>query len=437
MTLMTMLTLGAFSQSHAEPADSVAAIVDDKVISSLDLEDRMALVLGTTGLADTPENRARILPQVIRQLIDEELQMQEAQRLGITVGEEQLQGGINRIEKQNNRVPGSLEQYLEAKKIPKTSFYHQVKAQIAWSEIIQRAVRSRVHISDQEVARESARRTGKGQTSEAPAGASQEVRLATILLPVDAPNAEAGVRKLADHLSEEIRQGLSFEAVAGQFSSSTGSTRFIDPFWIGASQLDPMIAQALSNAAKGTVTAPIRTPGGFQIIKLLDRRTAQAAQGEEKDTGEHNVEIAFKQILMRLKPDAKTKEAELLLKLAGQVRQSPGKCTDASVAGARDMEDLDFRVKLLRAPAARMPKKLRDILLDLQPGGVSQPVVTPQGVWIFMLCEKIESTGAPKESTASEDAIRQALFEEKMELEAQKYLRNLRQQAFIEVRQKF
>jgi peptidyl-prolyl cis-trans isomerase SurA len=425
----------------------IAAVVDDQVISSVDLADRMALVIGTTGLPDTPETRSRIMPQIIRQLVDEKLQMQEAARDGITVSDAKLKEGIAHIEQQNGKAPGSLDAFLDSKGLSKLSMYAQVRAQIAWSEIVLKKIRPRIKISDQEIARYAHRKeaaatptAASAALAKAPQGKVQEVLIATIQLPVDAPENEANIRKLAEKLAHDIRSGASFEAVAAQFSSSTGGPR-ATPFWVDPSQMDKAIVAAVARAGKGGVTDPVRTPLGYQIIKLIDIRrgpapavpataTTPAVAAEQ----EAPAELAFKQILMSLKPDAKPKEAEVLLQLAREVQQSPGKCEEKSMAGAGDLSDLDFRVTLTRALSSDLPEKLRDFLLKLHVGQASDPVITPQGVRLFMLCERIDLPPSKKAPAESEDAVRQAIYAEKLELEAQKYLRDMRRQAFIEVR---
>ena len=263
--LLTASALAVFTPALLVPpaaqalqagAVGIVAVVDDQVVSSLDVSDRLALVMGTTGIPDTPENRARLAPQILRSLVDERLQMEEADRQSVTVSDAKIQQGIAEIEKQSGKPPGSLEEYLTAKGLSKASFRAQVKAQIAWSEVLARKVRPKIRISDQEVARYVKRR------QESPASA-QEVQIASILLPVDAPAADASVKKAADKLGSEIRGGVSFDAVASQFSSGTGSTRAAPPVWVDVSQLDPAIASAVAKAGTGGITPAGTHRGGL------------------------------------------------------------------------------------------------------------------------------------------------------------------------------
>jgi len=407
----------------------ITAVVDDQVVSTVDVGDRVALVMGMTNIPDTAENRARITPQIVRQLIDEKLEMEEATRDGISISDPKLREGIAKIERQNGKAQGSLEQFVEAKGLSKLSLYAQVRAQMAWSEVVLKKIRPRIKISDREVASYVRRK----EASAATAGKIQEVQIATIHIPVDTPANEANVQKLAEKLVGEIRAGASFEAVASQFSSHTGGAQTTDPFWVEAAQVDPAIATALTKTSKGGITDPVRTPTGYQIVKFIDERRAADATAAAADV-DARAELAFKQILMTLKPDAKPKEAELLLKLAKEVQQSPGKCEDRSMAGAGDLSEMDFKVTLTRALSSDLPEKLRDFLLRLSVGTVSEPVITPQGIRLFMLCERIDLPPAKSAGPVGDESIRQSIYAEKLELEAQKYMRDLRREAFVEIR---
>jgi peptidyl-prolyl cis-trans isomerase SurA len=278
------------------------------------------------------------------------------------------------------------------------------------------------------------------KVKKSPEGKVEEVLIETIHIPVDAPKNEGGVQKLAGSLAREIRGGASFEAVASQFSSHTGGMAATDPFWVEAAQVDPAIAEALLKTPKGGVTDPVRTATGYQIVKLVDvRRAAPSSSSEatEASETETRAELAFKQILMTLKPDAKPREAQLLLQLAKEVQQSPGRCEDKTMAGAGDLSSMDFRVTLTRAMSGDLPDKLRDFLMKLKVGQASDPVITPQGIRLFMLCERIDLPAGKVIETAGgsgDESIRQAIYAEKLELEAQKYMRDLRREAFIEIR---
>ncbi len=426
----------------------IAAVVNDKIISTLDLGERVDIVMATTGIPDNAENRARLMPQILRQLVDEQLQREEGERNGITIPPEKLKEGFSQIEQQSNRPPGSLEEFIRQRGLSMSSFEDQVRAQMTWSEIVLRKVRPRIRISDAEIARYVSRKSGQNKAAAAKPAVQQplakEVKIAVMQLPVDSPKNEPKIRAIAVKLADAIHNGAQFEAVAAQFSSSTGAVR-AEPFWVETAQLDPIIVKGITGLAKGGVSVPVRTASGYQIVKLVDFRKVPAmaekpienkvADAEEL-APEPRAELTYKQILMNMKPDAKEQEAELLLKLSREVARKPGKCEDKSMAGAGDLEDVDFTVTLNRAVSDEMPEKLRELLMIMNVGGVSQPVVTPQGIRLFMLCERIElpADTSVARTNADTGATKQAIYAQKLELEAQKYMRDLKRSAFIETR---
>lgn len=440
---LSLFSLFCCASAFAADSLDIAAIVNNQVISTLDLNQRVAIVMNTTGIPDTPENRSRLVPQILRQLVDERLQMEDGERNGITIDNERVKEGVAQIERQSNKAPGSLEEFFAMRGLSKENFYSQVRAQMTWAEIVMKKIRPRVRVSDQEVARYVARKAAPVAKAAAIEPLAREVKIAVIQLPVDSPQNDPKIKKIAAKLVEEIHSGAKFEAVASQFSASVGSTRIAEPFWVETAQLDPNITKALTGLPKGGVSAPVRTGSGYQIIKLVDSRKPQALPQQAKveatkpqEEGEPRAELAYKQILMNLKPDAQEKEADLLLKLAREVAKAPGKCDEQSMAGQGDLADLDFNVTLTRGHSDEMPQKLRDLLMMMKVGAVSQPVVTPEGIRLFMLCERIDlpPDNSPATANASADATRQTIFTQKLELEAQKYMRDLRREAFVEIR---
>lgn len=432
LTFILALFLASSALADATPV-KVVAVVGDQVISSLDLQDRVYLIMVTTGIPDTSENRAKLTPQILRQLVDEKLQMQDATAANITISDERLHSAIAQIEKQNNKEPGSLEAYIESRGASKTSFYNQVRAQAAWVEIVQKKIRPRIRVSDQEVARYVERRTAAAATGNVGA---QEVQIAVIQLPVDSPKNEASVRKVAQKLADEIHSGVSFDAVASQFSSGSGGSA---PFWVEASQLDPSISAVLAKTPKGTVTDPLKSGAGYQLIKLVDTRKkpgeGEAAPAATATTAEPRVEYAFRQVVITPKQGEK-KNDKTLADIVAAITKTPGPCTDKMV-GTASGKDADVNVTFLRRASESLPDNVRGILGGLKVGGVSSPVTTPDAVRLFILCERAElPPQKPSEEPAhpSGEAIRQAIFSEKLELEVQKYMRNLREQGFIEVR---
>ena len=430
---LIVLSLFAFSAIAQTDSDNVVAVVNDQIISSTDLNERVDLVMGMTNIANTPDNRSKVIPQIIHQLVDERLQMQDAEQNGVTISEDKVKGGVVQVEQQNHKPNGSLEKFLEEKHLSKNSFFAQIRAQLAWSEIVLKKLRPRVRISDQEVANYSKRKTTTSPRINNKQIIS-DVMIEVMVLPVYTPKSENNTRKLAEKLASEIKNGVDFRAVANQFSSKIKTT---DAFWVEVAQMDPKIVAALVKVTKGGITEPIRTDAGYQLVKLLDvKQKNVAGKTKPEPSNAPSTELAFKQILMKLKPDAQKPEDAILLQTAKEVASSQGRCDAKTISASDNLKDFDFDVSFVRENSNNISEQLRDILLNIKVGQVSEPVITPQGIRIFMLCERIDLPNSVSQtvSKVSDEAARQAIFEEKLELEAQKYMRNLRKEAFIEIR---
>lgn len=413
LPLILLLTMPSLAGARQEDV-GIAAIVNEEIISSADLANRMRFIVATTGLSDTADVRDRLFPQVVRQLIDETLQLQEAARLGIIIAPKDLEQAIAALEKQRGEPPGGLFAKLERYGVPKDTFLAQLRAQLAWSKAVIRKVRPQIRVSDEEVERARRRYSSPSTRSEA--------EIAVITLPVDKPENEAGAGKLAEKLFAEIKGGASFEAVAGQFSGQKGGGK-TSTFWVQPEQLEPAVANALSAVAAGGITPPIRSAEGFTLVKVYNRRAIAEA-------GQNDIEVVLKEIVLKVKSDASEKDVSVLLSIGESVAAHPGKCTDKGIADLSNVEDFDITVTFKREILRQMAPALRTIAETLEVGEISTPFASAEGIRLFMLCEKVEVPPI----LAEKEKVHSLLFQEKIELEAQKYLRNLRRDAFIDVR---
>ena len=397
----------------------VAAVVNDEVITLLDLDDRLGLVLATTGLPDTPEGRAKLTPQVVRMLVDEHLQMQEAKRLNITIPESDVKQAVHAIEAQAGRPEGSLEKDIQAKGASLASLYAQLRAQGVWSQIIIQKVRPRIRVSNEEASREVARVTASGG-----ANSNQELQLTVLTLPVENGTQEPRVKALSMQLAGEVKKGTSLAALSRQLASS-GAPPATEGVWVKISDMDPALAGPLKSAKQGEVVGPVRTRVGYQLVQVAGMR---AAKSEASDMP---VEVLLKQILFSLKSDAPEAEVKATLASAREVQKHPGTCADDKVAGLDDLKEMHIEVSFLRTLLQKLPESLQPLVKSLGVGTVSEPFATPDGIQLLVLCERIEM---PQEKPSVDEEVKNRIFREKLEREAMKYLRDIRRTALIDVR---
>lgn len=255
------LLLPLVSQAQSE---GIAAVVNADAISESDMNDRLNMVLVTSGLPNNAEVRSKLAPQVIGSLIEEQIKLQEARALEIEVPSEEIEQGFATIAQQNNIPPDKFKDVLKQSGINIDTMRRQIESQIAWSKVVQKKLRPQVIVSDNDIDAVLDRlSSNKGLT---------EYLLAEIFLPVDDPQAENDTRQLAQKLSSEIKKGAPFFKLAQQFSKAAGAAQGGDMGWIQQAQLPEELAQSAQQLEKDAASDPIRSLSGYHILYLRDKR---------------------------------------------------------------------------------------------------------------------------------------------------------------------
>lgn len=391
----------------------IAAVVNDDVISVHDLVSRMEMVLQTSDLPDTPETRQRLAPQILRNLIDEKLQIQEAERLSLQVSDNEIQNAIARLEQQNNIPQGQFDRFLEQMGINPSTIYQQVHASLAWGKIVSQRIRPQVRVTEDEAEEMRARMRAEGS--------QPRYLMSEIFLGVDGPAQEEQVAQAAQRLAQQIRQGADFGAVARQFSQSATAGVEGDMGWVRREQLESEIAAAVANMGPGDMAGPIRTPTGFHIIWLRDQRTVSAATPQD-------VTVSVAQISLRYPQDAREDEIGSQRELARTVSDTAADC--------EDMEALSREIGVSTAGTLRNIKvsdladPLQEPAMTLETGTTSEPIEVEGGVTVIMVCER---TGA-EDGLPSVNEVMESLGRQRVDLRARRYLRDLRRDAIMDIR---
>jgi len=178
----------------------IAAVVNDEVISVADLRSRLKMVMLSSNFPDSPETRQRITNQVLRTIVDEKLQLQEAKRQNVTATDEEIKKATSQIEKQNNMQPGQLDAFLKAQGIDRSSLIDQLTASIVWAKLVRRQMAQANVVSDEEI--DDAAKRMKQNANE------PQSRVAEIFLAVDNPQQDDEVRRLAVGIVAELLDAL-------------------------------------------------------------------------------------------------------------------------------------------------------------------------------------------------------------------------------------
>lgn len=271
--LLALLALPAAApragRAQQPPAQRIAAVVNDDVITSQDLLDRIELARVSSGLPDDQQSRQRLAPQVLRGYIDEKLQLQEAKRLGLPVSEADVDKALDTIAARNKTDRDTLVRYLEANRVNPRTLRDQLRAQIAWIKVAAREIRPRIAVSQEQVEFALRRSASEG---------GAEILLSEILLPVYDRNQEATVLAQAGELVATLRGGgADFAALAGQVSGAASAEKGGDLGWVPLAALPPDLRDRIGALQPGQVSDPIVGANGVQIVQVRDRRAGAAA----------------------------------------------------------------------------------------------------------------------------------------------------------------
>ncbi|HZS83609.1 MAG TPA: peptidylprolyl isomerase [Stellaceae bacterium] len=413
---MIRLLLAVFCLALAAPAFAqetrIAAVVNDEAISVSDLAARMQLIMAASRIPDTPENRQRLGRQILRTLIDEKLEMQEAKRLNISVSDAEVNDAFNRLEAQNKLPKGGLDEFLKQHGVDRSTLVDQITASIAWGKTVRATLAQQVQVSDEEVDATMARLK---ENENAPRS-----RVAEIFLAVDSPQQDEEVHHFADRLIEQLHSGGNFPQIAQQFSQSPTAAVGGDMGWIIPSELSPELAAAVNRMKPGELSEPIRAAGGYYIILVIDKQAAGGGIDDEK--------VSLMQVMFPLPANAPESEKQRVAAAAASVSKEARSCGELAQIGRQQAPQTSGDLGWVRV--GDLPPGLRPTVHALKIAEASPPVPLQGGLGVLMVCDRQASPGA----LPTRQQVMENLEQEKFETLAQRYLRDLRRQAFIDIR---
>jgi peptidyl-prolyl cis-trans isomerase SurA len=390
------------------------AIVNEAVITGTDVDQRVALIGAANQVKIEGEERERLKLQVLRQLIDETLQIQEAKSKDITVTPAELDQSFDRVATNFKQEPAKFRDYLRSSGSSERSLRRQIEGELAWQRYLRRQVEPFVNVGDEEVKSILDRlEAAKGTT---------EYNLKEIYLsapPERAAEAAANARRVF----EELQTGKQpFEYYARSFSEA--STRAVggDLGWVRADQLPAELAQAASTMQPGQVAGPIAVPGGLSILFLGDRR--QILTADPRDA-----KLSLKQLTVRFPKGTTQADATKRAAAFATATQALRGCgTVQQVASTLNAEVVDNDTVRVRD----LPPQLQDIMLKLQIGQSTPPFGSADdGVRALVLCGRDDPTTG---QLPRADQIQNQLEQTRVNLRATQKLRDLRRDAVVEYR---
>ena len=411
--LVGAFCFGATTVSAQQTLNSIEVLVNDTPISSFDIDQRLRLVIAIAGGIKTQEEFIKVREQVVRAMIDERLQLDEAATVDLIISEAQLQ---NYFERRAQGVGQSAEQFEEALKgigSSKQSMQRQMEAEIAWSQLVDGRLGPFVSVSDEEVeSRIKKIHENRGKF---------EYRIAEITLDVGSSDQELSVKSNADQLAERIKGGASFTEIAQQLSTSPTAAVGGDLGWSTIDDLSGHYAEAANTVDVGSISEPIRTAGGYTILAMRDKRRILVA--DPLDT-----QVQLQQIFL---PTIRAADAALNKKFrdeVGNLNRAAFNCGNiaavATNAGAEAQTDLGIlRLRDLTGV-------IRDVVAGLDENSASGIQEMEDGLRVLVVCQRQEAEIREPDF----DAIFNQIEQQRLSMMGRRYLRDLRRDAIIDYR---
>ncbi len=407
-------TQGAAAQTAPGQGLRVVARVNDDAITDFDLSQRVLFAIKTSGLQDSPDLRQRMAPQMLRQMIDERLQVQDSKKLGVKPSEAEIQNRYTEIERAAGLGRGQFRQYLQSVGISPDIASQQIEAQIAWAKIIRRKVRSQVDVSEAEIDDAMSRmRSNVGKT---------ETRVAEIFVPVDRADSVDEGKRSADRIMEQLRRGAPFAAVAQQFSQGASASAGGDLGWVLPGALDPSLDAAIERVQPRTFSEPVRSGSGWHILYVVDRRPFAAARPDD-------VKLNLVQMTLALPSNASPDETNRATTEAQKAMSGVRQCSDLHAQSRQIKGSTSGDLNGVRVGDLAANAQMYEQLPRLPIGGTAGPFRVAEGLQVVALCSKSGGDGLP-----TRDAISQQLLIQKLDSAGRRYMRDLRRQATIDIK---
>lgn len=401
------------ANSQQQVIQKIEALVNDDVITAFDVGQRMGLVLlGTGRTLTSQEELLELRAQVLETLINEKLETQEALEFEVPVPEEELFEVYGRVARSYNRTEENFEELLQDYGTSTAAILQQIEAEYAWQTLVNGRYGSYVEAKEEEIQQIL-------DDMEANAG-KREYRLSEIFLISSDPTQDERVRQTVLRIREQMDGAFQFGEMARQFSQSTTSAQGGDLGWTSESQMAPEILAAVKDMEILDVSQPIKTPGGYYLVALTDRRSILRPEPLDEVMVVRQVGWFFTQ---ETTEDQANAWYEMAL---------------AKVAGFESCENLDQFVNDLgdnivardlgSIPLKQFNPELREILMTIPGGKATDPINTPDGFIIFVICDRF----MPEAALPSPESIQNQIETQRIAMMARRYLRDLKRDAIID-----
>lgn len=416
MLLLLAMVLATVARADREPLDRVIAIVDDSVILQSELDARVQTVISRLSAQGTTlPPRSLLAQRVLDQLITDSIQLQRADRMGMRISDNELNETIRNIAQGNNLTLAQFEQQLTAEGLTYAQAREQIRQEMLVSRVQQRSVGNRIRVTDREVENYLAAEEARG-------GNVTEYELAHILVAVDNFNDQAAARQArdkAERLVKEIRNGRDFRSAAVAESDASNALDGGLMGWRPENQLPSLLADVVPGLALQEPSEVLQSGSGFHIVMVQDKRGG--AQLVEQAKVRH-ILVRASETLSEAQAEQKIRELYRELQQGADFAELAREYSDDPVSGS-DGGNLGWVSRGQMVPAFEQAMLAADI------GELKGPIRSQFG-WHILQVEDRRQKDVSDE--LQENSARQAIYRRKFEVELQSWLREIRDEAFVE-----
>lgn len=427
LALIFLACLWSVLPQHADAAerrrdpilvDRVIAVVNNEVITQLELEEQVKLASRELTRQGTALPQRELLDkQLLERMITTRVLVQYAKETGLRVDEAQVDRAVSRLAKENKMSPAELKEFLQEEGVDFSRYREDVRNDIFIARLREREVEGRVSVSDAEI--ESYL---KGQQA---SGRNDEFNLLHILVTVPeaaAPDQIQARKTRAEEALAKLRQGADFKQVSATYSDATNALQGGELGWRSVGRLPSIFAQAVSGMKPGDVSGLLRSPNGFHILKLVEKRSTSNQVVVEQTRARH--------ILVRLNEIVAEDEAKRRLEAIREKVVAGGDFAEFARAQSEDSSAARGGDLGWLSPGDTVPE-FEQAMAALKPGEVSPPVQSPFG-WhlIQVLQRRTEDMTKERERQLARQSIRMRKGDEAFT----DWVRQMRDRAFVEYR---
>ncbi|MCE5182062.1 MAG: peptidylprolyl isomerase [Betaproteobacteria bacterium] len=396
----------------------IVAVVNNDVITQLELDDRTRIIMQQLRKQGTQLPPEEVMEkQVLERMITDRVQLQFAKETGIRVDDLQLDKTLQRIAQENKLSVEAFRNTLEKDGVSFSKFREEVREEIILGRLRDREVDNRVVVSDGEVESFLASRAAQS-------GGEDEFNLAHILIRVPeqaSPEQVQAKRARAEKALSELSKA-DFSQIAASYSEAPDGLQGGVLGWRSASRLPGLFLEAVSALKPGQTSAVLRSPNGFHILKLLDKRSKGGAMIVQKTHARH---ILIKTSEIVSEADAKNRLIQLKERLDNKASFAELARLHSEDGSASKGGDLGWL-----SPGETVPEFER-AMDALKLNEISAPIKSPFGWHLIQVLERrTEDVGKEQQALMARQEIRARKADEAYE----NWLRQLRDQAFVEYR---